>query len=308
MGGLPGIDPLALPAGDAPVEVVHDEPVQLRLLLLGEDQHLHRHALPVGPVDGHSVEDGVQRRVDQDGQVKEHSAGDEQRRVEGQVEPPDGGLHPPLGQIQPQQVQPAAAAAAGEGQPRPHPGDHAPQQAAGEHVLHQGRGGNGHDTGEDGVGHGTDEGIAEKHPPHRPVGQNQQGNVEGQQDDPREVEGHGLDAQDHQHQRAQQLAQPHQPPGEQPQGHHEQIDPQRVDQGPRHGHGDPAPAALHGSFHMADVLLLRTIRPARVSVPDHRLYCKYLFSRSLPRARVRETVDLVIPRRAAIWGMLRPRS
>ena len=82
MGGVAGINALALPAGNTPVEIVHNEAVQIRVVALGKNQHLDRHALPVAAVGSHGVEDGVHHRVDQDLHIEHHAAEDKQRHVE----------------------------------------------------------------------------------------------------------------------------------------------------------------------------------------------------------------------------------
>ena len=78
------------------------------------------------------IEDGI----DHGGNVVHHPAQGEEDEVEDHAELAHSDLDALLGHIQADDVQSAAAAAAGQGNARPYAGDYAPQQAAGQDVLH----------------------------------------------------------------------------------------------------------------------------------------------------------------------------
>lgn len=127
-------------------------------------------------------------------------------------------------------MQSAATAAAGEHQSGAYAGDNAAQQTAGEHIVHKGLGRDGDDTEEDGICGGDNEGIAGEDLAQRAVSQQQQGNIEGIENQSRNIETEGVHPQQHQDCRTDQLAEAHHAAGNETQGDNKEIDAQGINQ------------------------------------------------------------------------------
>ena len=153
---LMGIPSLAGPVGDAPAEVMGDIVRQLRLLILGKDQHLYVDALLVNLVQHHRGKDGVDNRIDHGGHTEQKPAQAVEQGIEDNIEPADGEVAAPLGQAQSHNIQTTAAAPAGEHEAAAHPGENPAHQAVGEDVLHHRRGQGGDQAEKEGAGGGAD--------------------------------------------------------------------------------------------------------------------------------------------------------
>ena len=138
MESLPAVSPGALPIGDAAAQLFNDEAAQLLLVLLGENHGLDVHVLLVHPVQHHGGEEVVDDGVDGHLRHEENQAGGVEEEVHRQGELAHGEAAAPLAQAQSHNVQPAAAAAAGQHDAAGRAHDDAPQQAGGEVVLHNG--------------------------------------------------------------------------------------------------------------------------------------------------------------------------
>ena len=115
----------------------------------------------------------------------------------------------------------------------------------GQHVVHDGRGGDGNDAEEEGIGRGTDHGVAEEGSSQTAVGEDEQGDIQRVVDQARQVEGQGSDAQKAQDAAPQQLAEAHHSAGNQPRGHHEQVDSDGIDARAQDGYAQPAASFMH---------------------------------------------------------------
>ena len=180
---------LRRPAGHAAIQLLHDVAGQLRVVLLGEDQQLHRHVLPVQPVQEQIAQHVVHSGVDGGGGVEQEEAQGIQPRVEGDGEPPHGEAAAAFAQIQPQNVQPAGGAAAAEHQTAGKAHQNTAHHAAGEQIRYHRRGGGGDDRQKQGVGGGADGRLPEKRPPQCPERQQEQRHVHEEIQNTCQIEG-----------------------------------------------------------------------------------------------------------------------
>lgn len=181
----------ARPAGNAPVQLLHDVAGQLGVVLLGEDQQLYRNILPVDTVQKQAAQHIIYSGVDRGGGIEQEEAQGVQQRVEGNGEPAHGEAAALLAEIQPQDVQSAGGAAAGQHQSRGKARQDAAHHAAGEEVRNDRRGRRGNDRQKDRVADGADRRLPEKLPAQGLVGQQEQRNVHEKIQYTGQVEGQG---------------------------------------------------------------------------------------------------------------------
>ena len=167
----------ARPAGNTPVQLLHDVAGQLGVVLLGEDQQLDRNILPVDTVQKQAAQHIIYSGVDRGGGIEQEEAQGVQQRVEGNGEPAHGEAAALLAEIQPQDVQSAGGAAAGQHQSRGKARQDTAHHTAGEDIRNDRRGRRGNDRQKDGVADGADRRLPEKLPAQGLVGQQEQGNV-----------------------------------------------------------------------------------------------------------------------------------
>ena len=167
----------ARPAGNAPVQLLHDVAGQLGVVLLGEDQQLDRNILPVDTVQKQAAQHIIYSGVDRGGGIEQEEAQGVQQSVEGNGEPSHGEAAPLLAEIQPQDVQAAGGAAAGQHQAGGKARQDAAHHAAGEEVRNDRRGRRWNDRQKDRVADGADRRLPEKLPAQGLVGQQEQGKV-----------------------------------------------------------------------------------------------------------------------------------
>ena len=182
-----GVGAHAVPVGHAPPQLLDDEVRQDPLVLPGEDQRLDVDVLLVHPVQDHGVGEVVDDRVNGDLRVKQDQDHRVEHHVEAQGELPHSEGVVPLAHDQADHVQSAAAAAAGEDDAAAQPGEDAPQQAGRQVVVHNGLGGDRDDAVEEGVGDRADDGPHRQAPPQIPVSHDQQGDIQQEIENARDV-------------------------------------------------------------------------------------------------------------------------
>ena len=174
---FPGVGTDALPPGDAPAHLFHDEMAKLLLLGPGEDQGLDADVLLVGLVHHDGGGEVIDHGIDGDLRLEEDQADGVQKSVEGHGEPPHSEAAALFAQAQANHIQPAAAAAAGEDQAGADAGENAAQQAGGQRVVYQHGGRNGDHAVEKRKGDSAYHGFQHEFLAEDPVGVQQDGNV-----------------------------------------------------------------------------------------------------------------------------------
>ena len=185
-----GIGAVGRPVRHAAVQLFDDEADQLRIILLGEDQHLHIDVLLVQFIQKQVAQDIVDSGVDGRGGVEQEQAQRVQTYVEADAEPAHGELGILLAEVQTQNVQTTGGTAAAQHQPRGEAHAQAADKAAGQRVCDDGHGGGGYQRRKDGVAHGDDGGLDEKRSPQSPIGQIEHGQIRQQVQQARQIEGH----------------------------------------------------------------------------------------------------------------------
>ena len=170
---IAGVGAVAGPVGDAPVHLPPQLPEGLQVPELGDDEHLGGDVLLVHPVHKQGVEHRVNGGIDGRGGAEQDQAQGIQGGVEQQGELAHREALALFGQIQPQNVQPAAGGAAGQHQAVGKARQDAAHQAAGEHIRDDGLRRNGDDGQKQGVGHRAQSQLHHEGPAHGLVGQQQ---------------------------------------------------------------------------------------------------------------------------------------
>ena len=198
------------------------------------------------PVQHHGGEIVVDDGVDGNLRLEQEQTGGIQEEIEGQGELAHGKAAAPLAQAQAHDVQPAAAAAAGESDAAADAVEDAAQQAGGQIVVNNGDGRSGHHAVKEGVAQGAHQGLEHQLLSQGLVGEEQDGDVQDEVQDACNVAGAEVQAHIGLHQSAEKLAHAHQAAAVQPQGYNEEPDAHGADQLAKNGGHQPQPAVVQG--------------------------------------------------------------
>lgn len=240
---LVGVAALALPEGEAALQLFGDGPAQLLGVLLGEDQHLHGDVLLMHPVQEQRGEHHINRGVDGGVQIEQHGAQGVQYGVEGDGEPSHGEAGALFAQVQAQHIQSAGGAAAGEDQSAGEAAQNTAHQAGGQLVGNDGGGGRRDHRQRQRVDDGGDAHEQHKVPAHGAPCQPEQRDIHQQVQDTRQVKGR-LQPQLGLQQRAGHLAEAVQAAAVKPLRHDKQVHGHRQQNGAEHAHDQPQPFVL----------------------------------------------------------------